>query len=67
MNERFSYDSLILGAGPAGLQLGFFLQAGDSSSLIVEAANRCHARCIVSIACFEEGNRGKLVRHSGRF
>ena len=33
-----SYDYLIIGAGPAGLQLGYFLQKSERTYLIVEVA-----------------------------
>lgn len=39
MKQLSTYDYLIIGAGPAGLQLGYFLQKQGYSYLIMEAAS----------------------------
>jgi len=40
MNSRTEFDYLIVGAGPAGLQLGYFLGKSRRNYLILEAADR---------------------------
>lgn len=37
MSQRSDFDYLIVGAGPAGLQLGYFLATGGRSYMILEA------------------------------
>ena len=38
MNEKVQYECLIIGAGPAGMQLGYFLQKQGIDYKIIEAA-----------------------------
>lgn len=38
--EHYTTDYLIIGAGPAGLQLAYFLQRGNQDYMVLEAANR---------------------------
>ncbi|MDJ0677957.1 MAG: NAD(P)-binding domain-containing protein, partial [Calothrix sp. MO_167.B42] len=36
---KYKYDYLIIGAGPAGLQLGYFLEKANRNYLILEAGD----------------------------
>ncbi len=39
MDTKFEFDYLIIGAGPAGLQLGYYLEQAKRDYLILESSD----------------------------
>ena len=48
MTRRMEYDYLIIGAGPAGLQLGYFLRKLGRDFLILETGDSAGTFLVVS-------------------
>ena len=67
LNKEVVIENLIIGAGPAGLQLGYFFKKNNIPYLILERAEKCgsffdkypHARQLISINKVHTGSDNK--------